>query len=233
MSCVARSWIPKTSFSFASAGTSAWKRSTAVRVSSGVDMPVAPVSDLVSLEDLFADHHALDLGGPLADQEERGVAVEALDLVLLRVAIATVDAEGVLDVFLARLRGEELGHARLEVGALAAVLHPRRFAGDQTSRLEPRRHVGELERDRLVLGDRLAEGFALLAVFERQLERPLGDADAARGDVDAADLERVHHLRETLADALGAAEHAVGRAFVAVVDELGRLDALVAHLLDL
>src|SRR5882757_6726919 len=170
MSCLARSWIPKTSFSFASAGTSAWKRSTAVRISSGVDTPVAPVSDLVPLKDLFADHHALDLGGPLADQKEWGVAVEALDLVLLRVAVAAVDAERVLDVFLPRLRGEELGHPGLEVGALAGVLHPRRFAGDQAGRLQARRHVGELELDRLVLGDRLAEGLPLLAVFERQLE---------------------------------------------------------------
>src|ERR1700709_1654003 len=100
MSCLARNWRPKTSFRFASAGTSAWKRSTAVRISSGVDMPVPPVSDLVPLEDLFADHHALDLGGPLADQEQWGVAVEALDLVLLRVAAATGDAEGVPDGFL-------------------------------------------------------------------------------------------------------------------------------------
>src|ERR1700712_5084914 len=126
MSCLARSCRPNTSFSFARARTSAWKPSTAVRINSGVDMP-GPASDLVPLEDLFADHHALDLGGPLADQEQRGVAVEALDLVLLRVDVATVDAEGVLDVFLARLRGEELGHPGLEVGALAGVLHPRRL----------------------------------------------------------------------------------------------------------
>src|ERR1700749_2760117 len=160
MSCLARSSRPKTSFSLARAGTSAWKRSIAVRIRSDVDAISAPTSsDLVPLQDLFADHHALDLGGPLADQEQRRVAVEALDLVLLRVAVAAVDAEGVLDVFLARLRGQELRHAGLEVGALAGVLHPRRFAGDQAGRLQARRHVGELELDRLVLGDRLAEGF--------------------------------------------------------------------------
>ncbi len=96
------------------------------------------------------------------------------------------------------------------------------------------RHVGELELDRLVLGDRLAEGLALLAVAEGQLQGPLGDADAAGGDVDAAHLERVHHLHEALADpGLLAAEDPLGRAAVAVVDELGRLDPLVAHLLDL
>src|SRR4029077_4364416 len=111
---------PKTSLSFCRAGTSAWKCSTAIRIRSEVD---AIRLDLVPLQELFADHHALDLGGALADQEQRRVAVEALDLVLLRVAVAPVDAERVLDVFLPRLRGEELRHARLEVGALAGVLH--------------------------------------------------------------------------------------------------------------
>ena len=49
--------------------------------------------DLVALQQLLADHHALDLARALADQEQRRVAVEALDLVLLRVAVAAVDAE--------------------------------------------------------------------------------------------------------------------------------------------
>src|SRR3954447_15687973 len=236
MSWWALSCRPKTSFSFSSAGTSAWNRSTAVLIRSAVEAIWlgAPHLDLVPLQQLLADHHALDLRGPLADQQQRRVAVEALDLVLLRVAVAAVDAEAFFDAVLAGLRGEELGHPGLEVGALAGVLHPRRFAGDEAGGLELGRHVGELELDRLVGGDRLAEGLPFLAVAEGELERPLADADAAGGDVDAADLERVHHLHEALAEAgLLAAEDALGRAAVAVVDQLGRLDALVAHLLDL
>src|SRR5438876_1236321 len=78
--------------------------------------------DPVSLEQLLPDHHALDLGRALADQEQRRVAVEPLDLVLLRVAVPAVDPEGVLDDLLADLGGEQLRHARLEVGPLARVL---------------------------------------------------------------------------------------------------------------
>src|ERR1700710_472 len=236
MSCLAFSSRPKTSFSFCSAGTSAWNRSTASLIRSGVDAmrSAAPHLDLVPLQQLLADHNALDLGGALADQEQGRIAVEALDLVLLRVAVAAVDAEALLDALLAGLRGEQLGHPGLEVGARAGVLHPRRLAGDEAGGLDLGRHVGELELDRLVLGDRLAEGLALLRVAQGELEGALGDTDTAGGDVDAADLERVHHLAEALADAgLLAAEDALGRALVAVVDELGRLDALVAHLLDL
>src|SRR5215208_7228160 len=67
-----------------------------------------PALDLVPLQELAADDHALDLRGALADQQQRRVAVEALDLVFLRVAVAAMDAEGVLDDLLAGLRGEEL-----------------------------------------------------------------------------------------------------------------------------
>src|SRR5829696_4532943 len=78
--------------------------------------------DLVALEELAADDHALDLRRPLADQQQRRVAVEALDLVLLGVAVAAVDAEALLDAEAPGLGGEELGHPRLEVRALAGVL---------------------------------------------------------------------------------------------------------------
>src|SRR3954447_11057305 len=191
-------------------------------------------SDLVPLEQLLADDHALDLARALADQQQRRVAVDALDLVLLGVAVAAVDAQGLLGAEAAGLRGEELGHARLEVRALAGVLHARGADGEHPRGLELGGHVGELELDHLVLGDRLAERLALLGVLDRQLEGALGQADAAGGDVDAADLERVHHLREALVEAaVLAAEDRVRRRLVAVEDQLGRLDALVAHLLDL
>src|SRR5215210_3774141 len=231
----ARSSSRITSFSCLRAGTSSWRCSTACLIS----VLVSPLDtrrslDLVALQELLADHHALDLGGAFADQQQRRVAVEALDLVLLRVAVAAVDSERLLDDLLAGLRREQLGHAGLEVRALAGVLHPGRLQREQARRLDLRRHVGELELDRLVLGDRLAEGLALLRVAQGQLERALGDPDAAGRDVDPAHLERVHHLDEALVEALLlAAEDHVRRALVAVEDELGGLDALVAHLLDL
>ena len=45
-----------------------------------------------------------------------------------------------------------------------------------------------------MLGDRLAERLALLGVFDRQLEGTLGEADATRGDVDAAKVEAARLL---------------------------------------
>ena len=64
------------------------------------------------------------MSAALADEQHRSVPVEALDLVLLRIAVPAVDAERVLDHLLAVLAGEVLGHAGLEVVALAGVLRP-------------------------------------------------------------------------------------------------------------
>src|SRR3954469_5582305 len=158
-------------------------------------------SDTMPLQQLLADDHPLDLARALTDQQQRRVAVDALDLVLLGVPVAAVDAQRLLRAEAAGLAGEQLGHARLEVGALARVLQPRRLEREHPGRLELRRHVGELELDRLVLGDLPAERLALLGVADGELEGALGEADAARGDVDAPDLERVHHLREALVEA--------------------------------
>jgi hypothetical protein len=62
----------------------------------------------------------------------------------------------------------------------------------------------------LVLGDRLAEGLALLGVLDAELEGADRDAAGAGRDVDAAHLDAVHHLVEALARGL-AAEDGVGR----------------------
>src|SRR6476661_1983869 len=100
-----------------------------------------------------------------------------------------------------------------------------------TSLRSPRSFIREAEQDRLVLRDRLAEGLALLGVGDAELEGPVGDAAGTGRDVDAADLDAVHHLVEALARL--PAQDLVRRDLVALEDRLGGVDALVAHLVDL
>ena len=176
----------------------------------------------MALQQRLADNHPLNLGSSLADQQQRRVAVEPLNLILLRVAVAAVNAERLLNAEAAGLGGEELRHSSFHLGALAGVLEAGGADRKQPRCLNLRCHVGELELDCLVLADRLAEALALLAVPQCQLKRTLGDADAAGGNVGAAHFERVHHLRESLVQPrLFAAEDVLGRAAVAVKDELG------------
>src|SRR6266511_579525 len=81
-----------------------------------------PLRDLVALQELPGDHQLLDLAGALSNQQERGVAVQALDRVLGAVAVSAVDAEGLGHDLVAGLGAEVLGHAGLEVAALAGRL---------------------------------------------------------------------------------------------------------------
>src|SRR5688572_15619201 len=180
--------------------------------------------------ELTRDDDALHLVGAFADAEERRVPVKPLDGELLRVAVAAVDAQRLVRVLERRLGGEVLGHAGLEIAALAAVVDGRRVLDQQSRGLDARRHLGELQLDRLVLADRLAEGVALARILERFLERGLGHADAARRDIDPAELEAADGLMKA---APFRADQIARRHAVVVEHELGRIDALVAELLEL
>ena len=82
-----------------------------------------------------------------------------------------------------------------------------------------------------MLGNRLAEGLALLGVAHRLVEAGLGDADAARGHVDAAQLQAAESVLEALA--LDPADELVGIDPVVLEGELGRVDPAIAKLLEL
>ncbi len=92
-------------------------------------------------------------------------------------------------------RREVLGHTGFEIAAVAAVEGLRRIEGQQPRGPGARRHFAELELDRLMLADRLAEGLADLGVGGGEPQRALGNADTAGSDVDAAKFEAARHLR--------------------------------------
>src|SRR5204862_3443892 len=57
--------------------------------------PERSISIATRQEDLFGDHEPLDLRGPFVDLEQLGVAHQLLDRVLLDVAVAAEDLDGV------------------------------------------------------------------------------------------------------------------------------------------
>ncbi|MFO1427810.1 MAG: hypothetical protein U1F11_12735 [Steroidobacteraceae bacterium] len=74
--------------------------------------------------------------GALADAHQRRIAVEALDVEVGRVAVAAEDAHRLEAVLDARLGGEQLGHAGLEVAALARVVLARGLLDQQARCLD-------------------------------------------------------------------------------------------------
>ncbi|MNM80956.1 hypothetical protein D3C81_929390 [compost metagenome] len=88
-------------------------------------------------------------------------------------------------------------------------------------------HVGELELQGLELGQRLAELLAFLDIAQRLLQRGLGGAEGAAGDVQAAAVQSLHGVDEALAFRADAVARRNAHAFES--DGAGRL-RLPAHL---
>src|SRR6476646_3783180 len=96
---------------------------------------------------LPSDHEALDLRSPFVDLEQLRVAHQLLDRVLLDVAVAAEDLDGVGRHLHRRVGGEALRERRIQrrPAAVALVEHPCRLPAEQARRLDLRRHVGDHE----------------------------------------------------------------------------------------
>src|SRR5262249_4960164 len=145
------------------------------------------------------DDHPLHLVRTLADLEDLLVAVQARDRRLLHVPEPAVDLERRARHPIRELAREELRHRRLTCERPSLVLEPRRLVNERTPGFDLRRHVRELELDRLEPRDRLPELLALPGVREREVVRALRETDAHRGDRDPAAVEDLEELAEARA----------------------------------
>src|SRR4249919_91519 len=159
--------------------------------------PGSPSASAALQTEMASDDHPLHLIRALADLEDLLVAVETLDGRLLHVAEAAVDLESRVRDPVRELAGEELRHRGLTRERPALVLEPRGLVDERAAGLDLRRHVRELEADRLERGDRLAELLALLRVCEREVVRALREPDAHGGDRDPPSIEDLEELLET------------------------------------
>src|SRR5256885_14009861 len=90
---------------------------------------------------LPSDHQPLDLRSALVDLEQLRVAHQLLDRVLLHVAVAAEDLDGVGRDLHRRVGCEALRERRLERRSLALVVEPGGLPDEQPSRLDLGRHV--------------------------------------------------------------------------------------------
>src|SRR5207249_2581406 len=93
-----------------------------------------------------------------------GVAKPELDGVVANVAVTAEDLHGIVGNLQRHVRSVLLREVRLTGGVLCAVDLPRSFPDEQPGGVDLDRHLGEHERDRLLLSDREAEGLPLLRV---------------------------------------------------------------------
>ena len=145
------------------------------------------------------DQQPLDLARALADLEDLRVPIEARHRRLVDIAVAAVDLHRVASRAHRDLARVELGH-RGEVAERPALIPQRRGLVHKVSGiLDGHRHVGALERDRLVAPDRAAEGVARAGVLHRHVEARLRQPDRERGDRDPTVVEDAQKRLEAFA----------------------------------
>src|SRR5713226_236316 len=116
------------------------------------------------------DHEPLDLARALEQRVDLGVAVPLLDREVADVAVAAADLDRLLRDLHCHLAGLQLRHRALGLLELAAAAaFPQRSPDQRARRLDLSRHVGEHERDGLVLDQRPSELLALLCVVKCEL----------------------------------------------------------------
>src|SRR5436190_13323209 len=163
-------------------------------------------------EDLARDDESLDLRRSLVELEELCIAHELLDGVLLHVAVAAEDLDGVCRHLHRGVGGEAFRIRGLERRALAPIQQPGGLPRQQAGGLDLGGHVGDQEVHSLVHRDRLPELRPLAGIRDGVLERRAGDADGARGGAGPRVVERAHGDLEAVA--LGAEPVAGGDAHV-------------------
>ena len=126
--------------------------------------------------------------------------------------------------------GEQLGHARFQIAALAAIALLAGGINQQPRGFDVRGHVGQLVLDGLVFGDRLAESGAALRVADGFFKSGARNAQTAGGDVQALGFQSGHHLLETLA--LDASDQILRRHGEIGEMQLAGFDAFVSQLVD-
>src|SRR5262249_27793619 len=94
-----------------------------------------------------ANHLRLDLGRSLEDVEDARVAQNTAHRIFHGVAVAAVDLQRVVGVAPGHARGQELGHAGLDVAAPGGVLLAGGEVGELAGDHGLDRHPGDLAGD--------------------------------------------------------------------------------------
>ena len=121
------------------------------------------------------DDHALHLGRAFINLGNLGVAHHALDGIFTRVAIATMELDGLGGHLHSGLSGKEFGHCSVGGVGETFVLLPSGATHQQARSLNLGFEVGHLELRVLELGNRLAKLLALLGVLNGLVHGALGD----------------------------------------------------------
>src|ERR1700724_471568 len=165
-------------------------------------------------EELARDDLALDLGRTFVDARTSYLAIQMLQEVTALEGTGATHLDGDVDSELRGLGGEELRHCGEGTDRPdAGVMRGGRRMHEHPRGLDARGHRGELMGEALKSRQRLTERGALRSVRNGGVERRLCDADRARADARAVEIQGAHRDSEPTIDitknVAGRNEHSV------------------------
>lgn len=140
-------------------------------------------------------HDSLYLRGPLSDLADLRVAHHSLDGIVLRVAVATVDLDGLQRGPHRKLGTEKLRDRGFLSERFPVLGQPGGMEHQMLPCLDFSRHVRELELDSLEARNGTPELPSPRCVIQRLLSA-FGDSEREGGDSDATRVERLHEVDE-------------------------------------
>src|SRR5688572_29681835 len=176
---------------------------------------------------LSRDDEPLNLARPLANGRQLHVAEVLFRRVVLDEAVAAMNLDAVLGGTHRDFARVQLRHRCLERGALPGILHRGGTIRHQARGFDTHHVVHQLGADALKRSDRLPELFAFECIRSRGIVRALGESHGERGDADAAGIQHLERVDESLS--LRAEQLAGGNAAI-LEDQFARLAGAHAEL---
>ena len=150
-------------------------------------------------QDVAGERHLQNLDRSFGDHHAALVSPEFLDRQIGRESHAAVDFHAAVGGMERLAVAENLGHVGLGADVAALIVLPGGVIDHQAKLVHLHEAVRQHPLHGLAVGQRLAEGDALLGVARAELEAALDHADAARAVADAADVEPMLRVAEALA----------------------------------
>src|SRR4051812_12401873 len=145
--------------------------------SMSIDMSRLPA---LAAKQIARDHHAVHLGGTLANALDAHLTVPSFERHLARDAKPAEHLDAAVDHLAGHFGRVNLADRGVDLDVLPEVALPGRLIDEQARGAQLDLAIGDHPLDRLLVGEPRSEGLALLRPIDRKLERRFRDADHGR-----------------------------------------------------
>src|SRR5689334_18982020 len=155
---------------------------------------VNAVAPSIMCVELSCNYDALNFRRPFVNLGDLRIAKITLDGIVLHISISAEDLNSLVGAEHRRLARHELRHRACLFHVRATVARIRSEMQQRAARAHSKRHVGELELNRLEISERRVKLPTLGGVCSRSIGRRTSDSNRLRCNSETAAVERLHRV---------------------------------------